>query len=65
MNDGIHVDPLNIEAINNLPSPRMVLQLQSFHEKENFLRCFIVNYAELTKGFVCILKKVLPFIWDD
>ena len=63
--DGIHVDPLKIEAIINLPPPRTILQLQSLQGKANFLRHFIVNYVELTKGFMCLLKKGVPFIWDD
>ena len=63
--DGIHVDPLKIEAIVNLPLPHIVLQLQSLQGKENFLRHFIANYAELTRGFMCLLKKGVPFVWDD
>lgn len=64
-NDGIRVDPLKIKAIVNLPLPRTILQLQSLQGKAKFLRCFIANYAELTKGFMCLLKKRFPFIWDD
>ena len=26
---------------------------------------FVANYVELTKGFMCLLKKGVPFIWDD
>ena len=37
-NDGIHVDPLKVEAITNLPPPRTILQLQSLQGKANFLR---------------------------
>jgi hypothetical protein len=33
--------------------------------KANFLRCFICNYAEITKGFMRLLQKNVPFIWDD
>ena len=64
-NDGIYVDPLKIEAIVNLPLPRTILQLQSLQGKENFLRHFIANYVELTKGFMHLLKKGVPFFWDD
>ena len=64
-NDGIHVDPLNVEAIMNLPPPRMILQLQSLQGKANFLQRLIVNYVEITKGFMRLLKKGVPFIWDD
>jgi hypothetical protein len=31
----------------------------------NFLRCFITNYAEITKDFMCLLKKDVPFFWDE
>jgi hypothetical protein len=33
--------------------------------KANFLRRFICNYAEITKGFMWLLQKNTPFIWDD
>ena len=64
-NDEICVDPLKIKAIVNLPPPHTVLQHPSLQGKANFLRRFIANYAELTKGFMCLLKKGVPFIWDD
>ena len=64
-NDGIRVDPLKVEEIMNLPLPCMILQLQSLQGKANFLLWFIVNYVEITKGFMYLLKKGVPFIWDD
>jgi hypothetical protein len=63
--NGIRVDPLKLKAIVNLPLPHTVLQLQSLQEKENFLHHFIANYDELTKGFMHLLKKGVPFVWDD
>ena len=65
VNNGIRFDPLNVEAITNLPPPCTILQLQSLQGKAIFLRCFIANYAKLTKGFMCLLKKGVPFIWFD
>ena len=64
-NDGIHVDPLKVEVITKLPPPRTILQLQSLQCKANFLCRFIVKYTEITKGFMRLLKKGVPFIWDD
>ena len=32
---------------------------------ENLLQRFVVNFANLTKGFMCLLKKDMPFIWDE
>jgi hypothetical protein len=62
---GIMVDPLKAEAILRLPPPCTIRQLQGLHGKDNFLRRFIENYANITKGFMCLLKKDTPFIWDE
>jgi hypothetical protein len=48
-----------------LPPPRNIRQLQGLQGNPNFLRQFIVNYANLTKGFMRILKKDTLFIWDE
>jgi hypothetical protein len=61
---GIMVDPLKVEAIVQFPPPRTILQLQSLQGKANFLGCFITNYAKITKGFMRLLKKDVPF-WGD
>ena len=31
----------------------------------NFLRRFVVNFANLTKGFMSLLKKDITFCWDE
>ena len=61
---GIMVDPLKVEAIVQLPTPCTILQLQSLQGKDNFLRCFIANYTEITKGFMRLVKKYVPFHWE-
>ena len=63
--DRIRVDTLNIKAILALPPPTNLNQLQSLQGKANFLHCFICNYAEITKGFMQLLQKNTPFVWDD
>ena len=63
--DGIRIDPLKIEVILALPAPTNVTELQILQEKENFLHRFICNYAEKTHGFMQLLKKDTPFVWDD
>ena len=57
--------PLKVEAIVNLPPPHSIRQLQSLQGKSNFLRRFVVNYAKITKGFMCLLKQETPFLWDE
>ena len=61
--EGIRVDPFKVEAKLRLPPPSSIRQLQSLQGKANFLRRFIVNYAEVTKGFMRFLKKGVPFFW--
>ena len=58
---GIMVDLLKVEAILQLSPPCIVCQLQSLQGKANFLRWFVANYVEITKGFMCLLKKEVPF----
>ena len=59
------MDPLKVEAIVNMPRPHSIRQIQSLQGKSNFLRCFIVNYAKISKGFMCLLKQDTPFVWDE
>ena len=63
--EGIRVDPSKVEAIIKLPPPPTLRQLQILQGKANFLRRFIPNYAELTKGFTRLLNKNIPFFWDE
>jgi hypothetical protein len=59
------VDPLKVEAIVQLPPPCTVPQLQSLQGKVNFLRGFITYYVDITNGFMRLLKKDVPFHWDE
>jgi hypothetical protein len=59
------VDPMKVEAILRFPPPHNIRQLQGLQGKDNFLHHFIVNYANLTKGFMHLLKKDTMFIWDE
>jgi hypothetical protein len=56
------VDPLKVEAILQLPPPCTIRHLQGLQGKTDFLRRFIVNYVNITKGFMRLLKKYTPFI---
>jgi hypothetical protein len=47
-----------------LPPPHNIRQIHGLQGKGNFLHHFIVNYANLTKGFMHILMETL-FIWDE
>eukprot|EP00253_Pinus_taeda_P020880 PITA_20880 len=62
--EGIHLDPLKVKTILNLPPPASLQKLQSLQGEENFLRQFIPNYDEVAKGFTRLLKRDTPFRWD-
>ena len=59
------MDPLNFEAILSLPAPTNITELHSLQGKAKILRHFVCNYAERTHGFMRLLKKDIPFFWDD
>lgn len=52
-------------AIINLPLTSSLDHLWNLQGKSNFLCHFLPNYVELAKGFTCLLKKGIPFIWDE
>ena len=54
---GIRLDPFKVQAILDMPPPSNFLQIQRLQGKANFLRRFIPHYAELAKGYTCLLKK--------
>ena len=58
---GITIDPLKVQSILDLPSPRTQHQLQSLQGKANFLRRFVPEYATKSYGFICLLHTKIPF----
>jgi len=63
--DEIRLDPCKVQVIVDMPPPSNLLQIQKLQGKEKFLRRFIPNYAELAKGYTRLLKKEVPFNWDQ
>jgi len=61
--DGIRIDPDRIQAIQHMPHPRNIKELQAFLGKINFLRRFIPNLAELSRLLNNMLKKDSKVKW--
>ena len=59
------VDPLKVQAILDLPSPKTRHQLQSLQGKDNFLRRFEPEHATKSYGFIHLLHTKIPFVWDQ
>jgi hypothetical protein len=64
-NKGIMFNPLKVEEIVQLPPLCTIPQIESLQGKDNFLRPFVANYAEITKGFMHLFNKAVPFYWDE
>jgi hypothetical protein len=62
---GIMVDPLKVEAIVQLAPQGTFLHLKSLQGKDNVSQRFINNCDEITKGFIHLLKKGVPFFLNE
>ena len=62
--DWIRIYPLTIAVVVALPPPSDIIELQSLQGKEIFLHHFVCNFVEKMHGYMCLLKKNTPFLWD-
>ena len=63
--EGIIVDPLKVEEILQLSPPKNIRRLQCLQCMANLLQRFVVNFSNLIRGFMCLLKKDTTFCWDE
>ena len=62
---GIRIDPLKVEATLQLSPPCNIRHIHCLQGMANFLQRFVVNFANLTKGFMHLLKKDTTFCWYE
>lgn len=55
--EGVKIDPERVATINEVPIPKTVKAIQSFLGQINFVRRFILNFADIIKPIVSMLKK--------
>ena len=63
--ESIRVDPLKFEEILQFSPSHNIQHIQCLQGMVNFLQRFTVNFCNLTKGFMHLLKKDTPFYWDE
>ena len=63
--EGIRVNPLKVEAILHSSPLKNIRHLQCLQGMANFLWRFVVNFSNLTRGFMRLLKKDTPFEWEE
>ncbi|XP_019240297.1 PREDICTED: uncharacterized protein LOC109220284 [Nicotiana attenuata] len=62
---GIEVDPAKIDAIQKMPRPKNLRELQNLQGNLAFIRRFISNLAGRCQPFNHLLRKDIPFHWDQ
>jgi hypothetical protein len=62
---GVATDPAKIDAILSWPTPRNVKELRNFLGLLGFYRCFVKNYAIISKPLTTLPKKHSLFIWTS
>ncbi|OMH81098.1 Transposon Ty3-I Gag-Pol polyprotein [Zancudomyces culisetae] len=62
---GIETDPKKVIAIEKIPTPKSIKELQSFLGTTNYYRKFIQGYAQIAGPLNSLLKKDNIWIWND
>ncbi|KAK4404358.1 Transposon Tf2-12 polyprotein [Sesamum angolense] len=62
---GIEIEQAKIDAILRMPEPRNIHELKSLQGKLAYLRRFILNLAGRCQPFSRLMKKDVPFQWDE
>ncbi|KAL0411689.1 UNVERIFIED_CONTAM: Transposon Tf2-12 polyprotein [Sesamum latifolium] len=62
---GIEIEQANIDAILRMSEPRNIHELKSLQGKLAYLRRFISNQAGRCQPFSRLMKKEVPFEWDE
>ncbi|KAL6180961.1 hypothetical protein ACLB2K_047619 [Fragaria x ananassa] len=62
---GIEVDQSKIKTIQEMPEPTNLKELRSLQGKLVFIRRFISNLACRCQHFSRLMKKNVPFVWDE
>ena len=64
-NEGIQLDPKKVEVVENWPVPKTVKAVRSFLGFCNYYRRFVKDFAGIASPLSSLMKKKVPFIWND
>ncbi|VVC31040.1 Ribonuclease H-like domain,Integrase, catalytic core,Macro domain, partial [Cinara cedri] len=62
---GVTPDPQKVECVQNFPVPKNVKEIKSFLGLSGYYRQFIPNYGQIAKPLISLLKKDVPYRWND
>lgn len=63
--DGVKVDPTKVQAINQMPPPTNLTELQRFMGMVNYLGSYIQNLSQKTVNLRSLLSKNTEWHWSD
>ncbi len=63
--NGIHTVDLKITAVQKFPTPKSVENVRSFLGFAGYYRAFMKNFASIASPLTRLLKKDVPFLWND
>ncbi|KAD2393961.1 hypothetical protein E3N88_40938 [Mikania micrantha] len=63
--EGIHVDPVKIEAIKDWDTPKTPTEIRSFLGLAGYYRRFISNFSKIALPLTKLTQKSEPFIWEQ
>ncbi|GKD77173.1 putative reverse transcriptase domain-containing protein [Tanacetum coccineum] len=61
--NGIHVDPSKIEAVNNWKTPTTPFEIRSFFGLAGYYRRFIANFSKIAKPLTSLTQKNQKYVW--
>ena len=62
---GLEVDKAKVEVIHDLALPKSIRELRSFLGYVGFYRCFIQDFAKVSKPLISLLCKEKDFIIEE
>ncbi|GJX73045.1 putative reverse transcriptase domain-containing protein [Tanacetum coccineum] len=63
--DGIHVDPSNVESVKNWKTPESPTEICSFLGLAGYYRRFIKNFSKIAKPLTILTQKNKKYEWGD
>ena len=60
---GLGVQQAMVDALQQIPTPIDVSQLQAFHSLTNYYRQFIKNFSLIAKPLTILTGKDQPWTW--